>query len=75
MVKQIIKGVLPFNECVIHKSVPKDQKSFRITTKLLKTLCNKADKIKKQGRLTITITDGDDIYEVSAMVKRSKESK
>lgn len=75
MVKELIKGVLPnlLSECTIHKTVEKDQKSFRITSKLLKQLCNKADKLKKQGRLVITITDGKETFEVSAIVTRSRE--
>lgn len=77
MSKEIIKGVMPnsLNECVVHKNVPKTQKSFRITSALLKNLCNKAQKINKQARLNIVIPDGDTVYQVSAIVTRSKEAK
>ena len=69
--KDLIKGVMPttFNECIIHKTVPKSQKSFRITTALLKNLCDKAEKINKQGKIVILMQDGDVAYEVLAFVK------
>lgn len=70
MAKELIRGVMPhvLIDCVIYKTVPKTQKSFRVTSALLKDLCQKAKKVNKQGRLVIVINDGDVAYEVSAVV-------
>lgn len=74
MAKELVRGVMidSLSECVIHKTVPKAQKSFRITSALLKNLCNKAEKIKKQARLVIIMQDGEKTYEVYALVVRNK---
>jgi hypothetical protein len=59
--KEDITGVPPkgraslFQYYTIYKSVKKNQKSFRITQQLLKTIYNKAVSVKKEGLIIITI--------------------
>ena len=46
--------------CLIFKSAKEGQKSFRITSKLIDSIYNKARKIKKKGRMVLTIPCDDE---------------
>jgi hypothetical protein len=57
----------------IFKSAKDNQKSFRLTSKLLKSIYNKAKSLKKEGLIILTIpADSKYNYRVECVVKKEK---
>lgn len=61
-------------DCKVFKSASEGQKSFRVTSKLIDSIYNKARKIKKKGELVLTIPcDDENNYILECKITKTKK--
>jgi len=60
--------------CKVYKSAKDGQLSFRITTKLINSIYNKARIVKKKGNLVITLPcDDKNNYMLNCLITKNKK--